>query len=338
VHNGLPPLEGPTCVVGGSFGQATVAQIADNNGGVPPEAEECSAPPEGEQAIPGEFDSVPCCACVDPEDATTCFLSYPRLNCPTGLDGLCDEATTEEANTCEADNYFYYVNRDSCARGNGWAAAAVAYSDAGRNIITFAVSATIGAVADATGRRTILIIAEIVASLPNVVLWLWWILRDEMGVSAISIYVYYVVRGLSGFVNSIAVGVAYVADVTSEENRAVCIGILIAIAAIGIVSAPIGVLLPYGYAFAVSNILNAFTVVFTFFCIKESLEPEYRIPMEAARLNPLRTMSVLVRNKLFTLLTICILANSATNKGTTDINPFVLQRSFAFTSQDVGVL
>ena len=54
-------------------------------------------------------------------------------------------------------------------------------------------------------------------------------------------------------------------------------------------------LLPYGIAFAFSNIMNAFTVVFTIFCVKESLEPENRIPLERERLNPWRTMSVLCR-------------------------------------------
>jgi hypothetical protein len=56
------------------------------------------------------------------------------------------------------------------------------------------------------------------------------------------------------------VGIAYVADKTSEENRAACIGLLIAIAALGIVAAPIGAALPYTLAFLTSNVLNAFTV------------------------------------------------------------------------------
>lgn len=125
---------------------------------------------------------------------------------------------------------------------------------------------------------------------------------------------------------------------TSEENRAVCIGFLIAIAAIGIASAPIGTQLPYGVSFAVSNVMNLFTVIFCIFCIKESLPEEDRIPLDRERVNPLRTMGVLVRNKLFILLTICILANSASNKGTTDINAFVLQRNFGFDSTQIGVL
>ena len=83
--------------------------------------------------------------------------------CLVGLDGLCDSESPETGNNCPATNYFYYVNRNPCAQGNSWAAGAVAYSDAGKNVLTFLVSASMGAIADATGRRMILIIAEIVA-------------------------------------------------------------------------------------------------------------------------------------------------------------------------------
>jgi DHA1 family tetracycline resistance protein-like MFS transporter len=112
----------------------------------------------------------------------------------------------------------------------------------------------------------------------------------------------------------------------------------VAVAAIGIVSAPIGVALPYAWAFATSNIMNAFTVVWTMGCIEESLPPERRDPLVWANVNPLRTMNVLVRSRLFILLTTSVLFNSASNKGTTDISPFVLQQSFGFTSEDVGYL
>lgn len=177
-----------------------------------------------------------------------------------------------------------------------------------------------------------LVIAEVVASLPNLALYLWWI------IPGFSVYIYYVVRALSGLMSSVAVGIAYVADKTSEENRAVCIGCLIAVAAIGIVSAPIGVALPYEWAFATSNIMNAFTVVWTIGCIEESLPPERRDPLNWANINPLRTMSVQVRSRLFFLLTTSVLFNSASNKGTTDISPFVLQQSFGFTPEDTGYL
>eukprot|EP01052_Picozoa_sp_SAG31_P056676 SAG31_NODE_16352_length_712_cov_1.432300_1_plen_139_part_00 len=122
--------------------------------------------------------------------------------------------------------------------------------------------------------------AEIVASLPNLALYLWWIFDD------FSIYFYYAVRALSGLMSSIPVGIAYVSDMTSEENRAICIGILIAIAAIGIVSAPIGVLMPYSAAFAASNIMNAFTVIWTLFVVPESLSKERRLPLDRSQMNP----------------------------------------------------
>jgi DHA1 family tetracycline resistance protein-like MFS transporter len=310
--------EGGECTVG-SWTPATAATVQEIPGPVP-EASACTATVSEDdlRRIPGAQATEPCCA----DDTTPPHLSYPIDSCPTGLDGFSDNL---------ASNY-YYPFLEACTNGNGYAAGAIAYSDAARNVLTFFAGGAIGAIADAKGRKTMLVIAEIVASLPNLALYLWWI------IPGFSIYIYYVVRALSGLMNSVAVGIAYVADKTSEDNRAVCIGCLIAVAAIGFISAPIGVILPYSIAFATSNVMNAFTIVWTMFAIEESLPPERRDPLVWGNINPLRTMGVLVRNKLFFLLTSSVIFNSASNKGTTDISPFVLQQSFGFNSIDVGYL
>jgi hypothetical protein len=95
--------------------------------------------------------------------------------------------------------------------------------------------------------------------------------------------------------------------------------------------------------------------------ISESLPPERREPLVLKNVNPVRTMNVrlspnertkhepapapahlgagrcgsqvLVRSRIFICLTIAVLFNSASNKGTTDISPFVLQQSFGMNSQ-----
>lgn len=308
--------EGGECTVG-SWTPATVAQVQEIPGPVPaaPACEEDGSDPP--RFRPPDQATEPCCV------SDVLHLSYPVDSCPTGLDGFSDNP---------ASNYFYPFLAE-CTNGNGYAAAAVAYSDAARNVLTFFAGGAIGAIADAQGRKTMLAIAEIVASLPNLALYLWWLYPESF-----SIFIYYTVRALSGLMNSVAVGIAYVADKTSEDNRAVCIGCLIAVAAIGFVSAPIGAALPYSIAFATSNIMNAFTIVWTIFAISESLPPERREPLVWANVNPLRTIGVLVRSRLFFLLTSSVLFNSASNKGTTDISPFVLQQSFGFNSVDVGYL
>ena len=308
--------EGGECAVG-SWTPATVAQ-RDQIPGPVPSAPACQEDPDG-RFIPGAQATVPCCA----DQMAPFHLSYPVDSCPTGLDGFSDNPASN----------FFYPHLTACINGNGYAAAAVAYADAARNVLTFFAGGAIGAIADAQGRKTMLAIAEIVASLPNVALYLWWLYPENF-----SIFIYYGVRALSGLMNSVAVGIAYVADKTSEDNRAVCIGCLIAVAAIGFVSAPIGAALPYSIAFATSNILNAFTIVWTIFAISESLPPERREPLVWANVNPLRTIGVLVRSRLFFMLTSSVLFNSASNKGTTDISPFVLQQSFGFNSTDIGYL
>lgn len=307
--------DGGVCTVG-SWTPATLAQVQEIPGPVP-QAPACQE--EDGRFLTDAQATVPCCAAeTDPP-----HLAYPADSCPTGLDGF---------STNEASNYFYPF-LTACRNGNGFAAGAIAYSDAARNVLTFFAAGAIGAIADANGRKLVLVIAEIVASLPNLALYLWWLYPEIF-----SIYIYYVIRSLTGVLNSVAVGIAYVADKTSEENRAVCIGCLIAVAAIGFVSAPIGAALPYSIAFATSNIMNAFTIVWTMGCISESLPAEKRDPLVWANINPLRTLGVLIRTRLFFLLTASVLFNSASNKGTTDISPFVLQQSFGFDSNDVGYL
>lgn len=307
--------EGGECIEG-DWTPATVAQAAEIPGPVP------SAPACREvdgRFIPAAQATEPCCA----TQTAPAHLSYPVDSCPTGLAGFSNEPGSN----------FFYPFLTACTNGNGFAAAAIAYSDAARNVLTFFAAGAIGAIADAQGRKTMLAIAEVVASLPNLALYLWWLYPGTF-----SIFIYYGVRALSGLMNSVAVGIAYVADKTSEDNRAVCIGCLIAVAAIGFISAPIGAALPYSIAFATSNIMNAFTVVWTIFCISESLPAERREPLVWANINPLRTLGVLVRSRIFFLLTSSVIFNSASNKGTTDISPFVLQQSFGFNSVDIGYL
>eukprot|EP01043_Picozoa_sp_COSAG02_P068511 COSAG02_NODE_11406_length_1730_cov_1.309013_2_plen_325_part_01 len=209
--------------VEGDWTPATVAQAAEIPGPVP------SAPACREvdgRFIPAAQSTEPCCA----TQTVPAHLSYPVDSCPTGLEGFSDN---------QASN-FYYPYLTACTNGNGFAAGAITYSDAARNILTFFAAGAIGAVADAKGRKTMLAIAEVVASLPNLALYLWWLYPENF-----SIFIYYGVRAPSGLMNSVAVGIAYVADKTSEDNRAVCIGCLIAVAAIGFISAPIGTALPY---------------------------------------------------------------------------------------------
>ena len=272
----------------GTWTPATTAQIADNVEPTAPLCTRVAGPNDGATEgalIPDEQATEPCCSVTDEGS----HLAYPVDSCPTGLDGFCGPEGASGVTVCalpvESSNY-YYPYLEECTNGNGWAAGAISYSDAARNVLTFFAAGAIGAISDSRGRWPMFLIAEVVASLPNLMLYLWWILEGDI----FSIYIYYVVRSLSGLMSSVAVGVAFVADKTSEENRAVCIGVLIAIAAIGFITAPIGVAVPYTYAFAASNIMNAFTIVWTFFMIKESLPPEKREPLVWANVNPLRSM------------------------------------------------
>ena len=127
--------EGGGCVEG-SWSPPTAAQVADNNGGEPVEAPACTdiqvdpANPDLTRLIPGSQATTPCCALMEGS-----HLSYPVDSCPTGLDGFSDEIA----------NNFYYPWLTECTNGNGWAAGAIAYSDAAKNVLTFFAAGAIGA-------------------------------------------------------------------------------------------------------------------------------------------------------------------------------------------------
>jgi len=265
---------------------------------------------------PSDRDTEPCCG---PCAAGLC-LTFPDT-CPVGVDNY----------DADAASPFYYLYRSQCQDGNKLAARALGWADGLKGILTFLMSGTIGVISDSKGRKNLLILAEIVAFLPNVMLLVWFR-------TPISIYAYYSARSFTGLMNSVAVGVAYVVDKTSDANRAVCIGILVAIAALGAVSSPIGAAMPYELAFWVSNGMAIGCVVFTYFCVEESLPEEKRKPLDLENVKPWHNMNILVRNKLFFVLTVLILMNSSSNKGLNDINLYFLQATFGFTSANVGLL
>jgi hypothetical protein len=153
------PDDPPAGCLIGDYDTNLAPQVEDDDGNQIPNSEVPSAPrcPDPEEDGPGwglpeEYETVPCCGPPagsddDCSEEGQCFLSYPTDTCPTSLVSICDEAG-EFPNNCDATSNHYYVNRRACFDANGFAAAALAYSDAARNILTFLCAGLIGAVAD----------------------------------------------------------------------------------------------------------------------------------------------------------------------------------------------
>eukprot|EP01051_Picozoa_sp_SAG22_P008816 SAG22_NODE_694_length_7847_cov_4.425787_6_plen_305_part_01 len=156
-----------------------------------PTGPECQTDENGDK-VPVQEESEPCC--LWDEDSQIGHLAYPQDSCPTGLDGFSDDTASE----------FFYPNLDACNRGNAFAAQSLGYADAAKNVLTFIFGGAVGAVSDSRGRKQVrckalplpcistvflrqclslpsvcppqvLLWAEIVASLPNLALYLWWV-------------------------------------------------------------------------------------------------------------------------------------------------------------------
>ena len=159
--------------------------------------------------------AAPCCAADG-------RLRYPD-SCPPGVTAL--------ATAVSPSNNFHYKHAATCAAGNSAAARAQSFSDAAVLLLTFISSPAIGRIADAFGRRPVLLVAEVAHLLPSIALLAW-------AYGGASIYAFFVVRALTGAVNSISVALAYVADRVSVEHRAAAFGLLLATTALGVVRRP----------------------------------------------------------------------------------------------------
>ena len=103
-----------------------------------------------------------------PNAATPCCAADGRLSfpdsCPPGVTAL---------ESAQPGNNFYYPYSAICTTGNAAAVSAQSSSDAAILLLTFVCSPVLGKIADAYGRRPMLLAAEMAHLLPSVALLLW---------------------------------------------------------------------------------------------------------------------------------------------------------------------
>jgi DHA1 family tetracycline resistance protein-like MFS transporter len=147
----------------------------------------------------------------------------------------------------------------------------------------------LGAFSDRWGRRAVLLVSIFGLGLnffiTAIAPWLWLLLVSRL------------IGGASGA--SFTVAGAYVADVTSLEERSRSFGMLGAMFGLGFICGPIlgGLLSPYGlrlpyYAAATFSLLN---LLYGFFVLPESLPPDRRSAIDFAKANPFAALLALTR-------------------------------------------
>ncbi len=165
-------------------------------------------------------------------------------------------------------------NTSEVARIGGW----LTFAYAG---MQFLCSPLMGNLSDRFGRRPILLLSllgfaadyVLVAFAPN----LFWL---------------YIGRIIAGFTGaSFTTASAYIADVSTNENRAKNFGLLGAAFGLGFVLGPLmgGLLVGYGtrVPFLVAGGLCLLNALYGYFILPESLQKEHRRPFEWRRSNPL---------------------------------------------------
>ncbi len=149
----------------------------------------------------------------------------------------------------------------------------------------------LGAVSDLCGRRSVLLVSIFGLGLNFFITalspWLWLLLVSRL------------IGGASGAAFTVAG--AYIADVTSEEERSRSFGLLGAMFGLGFICGPIlgGLLSPYGlrlpyFAAAGFSLLNW---LYGFFVLPESLPADRRSAIDFAKANPFTALIALAKIK-----------------------------------------
>jgi DHA1 family tetracycline resistance protein-like MFS transporter len=153
----------------------------------------------------------------------------------------------------------------------------------------FVSAPLLGAISDRRGRRAVLLVSIFGLGLNFLITaiapWLWLLLVSRL------------IGGASGA--SFTVAGAYVADVTSEEERSRSFGMLGAMFGLGFICGPIlgGLLAPYGlrlpyFAAASFSLLNW---LYGFFVLPESLPRDRRSAIDFAKANPFGALLALTK-------------------------------------------
>lgn len=152
-------------------------------------------------------------------------------------------------------------------------------------LMQFIASPLLGALSDRFGRRSILLVSLLVAGLDYILM----AYAPTLGI----LFAGRIIAGLTGA--NITVAMAYIADVSTNENRSANFGMVGAAFGLGFIIGPAigGLLGHFGpeYPFLVAAGLNLLNFMFGYFILPESLPLESRRKVDLRKTNPLHSLT-----------------------------------------------
>lgn len=198
-------------------------------------------------------------------------------------------------------------------------------------LMQFLASPVLGALSDRFGRRPILLNSLLGAGLD-------YILMAYAPTLSI-LFIGRIIAGLTGA--SITVATSYMADVSSNENRAANFGLIGAAFGVGFIIGPVlgGFLGKYGYqvSFLVTAGLTLLNFIFGLFVLPESLPNEKRRKIEIKKINPFSSIAKIFLHPTAWALVLCFFLLNLAGQSHPSIWTLYTQYKFGWTTFDVGL-
>lgn len=199
------------------------------------------------------------------------------------------------------------------------------------SFVQFLFAPVLGGLSDQFGRRPVLLASLLGFSIDYIIIAL-----------APSLAWLFIARFISGICgSSLTVANAYIADISTPENRAKNFGMIGAAFGLGFVIGPalggllgeIGTRVP----FFVAAGLTLANFLYGYFFIPESLQKENRRSFELKRANPFSTLQRLFSYKAFIGLLVCLLFLNLASHATHSNWSFFTEKKFGWSPLDIGL-
>ncbi|GMH69609.1 hypothetical protein TrRE_jg1096, partial [Triparma retinervis] len=260
---------------------------------------------------------------------------------------------------------------DPCGDASDHAQDVTALSDSVKNLLTFFSAGLLGEISDIRGRKPVLVLAFVIQSLPSLayffILFYLHQVQDSTSLSTPSDYatlgslpyIYYSLNAVTGIANFLTLVITCTADVLpAGPARAVAVGVILAIFFAGVSMAPLIVnsLIPSDVATAALSylIIGVAVPLYACFGLKESLTPAVAFQAKLQREQkqggapdtlltrlsaPFRSLTILLRNRLFKTLTLIIFLTTMANEATQTLLMYYLtDPPLCFTDADLASL